>query len=179
MEMTLCPSKYMLRICILISLLFFLGCTEEVEQPAVRKPAAKPVSKAKPDAKATVAEEKMTPEEAFVYSPIGQRDPFESLLKKEQEGRKAEEPKTPLEKFNLGQFRIQAILIGKGAPRAMVSAPDGKNYILKPGLKIGKNNGVIKEITKTAIVVEESTFDLAGNLIKGLQSITVTTNEEN
>jgi len=55
----------------------------------------------------------------------------------------------------------------------MVSAPDGKNFILKPGLKIGKNNGVIKDINKSGIVVEESTMDLAGNPIKGLQSLTI------
>lgn len=113
------------------------------------------------------------PREVFSYSSIGQRDPFVSLLKKEADSKQADIPKTPLEKFDLGQFRVQAILIGKGAPRAMVSAPDGKNYILKPGLKIGKNNGMITEINKNSIIIEESTIDLAGNRVKGFQSLTI------
>ena len=160
-----------LKIFVVCLLLTIFGCGYEpvtsVPQAASQK--VRP-EKAQPTAAVSVEDE---PKELFTYNSIGQRDPFESLLRKEEESRQASSPKTPLEKFELGQFRIQAILIGKGAPRAMVSAPDGKNFILKPGLKIGKNNGVIKDINKSGIVVEESTMDLAGNPIKGLQSLTI------
>ncbi len=159
------------RILVACLLLTLVGCNDEpvVKAPVKRVKKVQP-TRAQPEKK---KESKDDPEDVYSYSPIGQRDPFVSLLRKEKESRKSKIPKTPLEKFDLGQFRVQAILIGKGAPRAMVSAPDGKNYILKPGLKIGKNNGVIRDITKTAILVEESTYDMAGNLIKGMQSLTI------
>ena len=168
--------KSLANICVVGTLVVLASCgdgpTVAPARPiAAKGKAEKGISKQQ--------DEKVAKDEIFVYSSIGQRDPFESLLQKEKNAREAKGPKTPLEKFDLGQFRIQAILIGKGAPRAMVSAPDGKNYILNPGLKIGKNNGVIKEITQNAVVVEESSFDLAGNLIKGLQSITVSNNDKN
>jgi type IV pilus assembly protein PilP len=152
-------------------LLIIFGCSEE-SAPVVTKPTAQKV----PTEKATVAAVKSVKEdsaEVFVYNSIGRRDPFESLLKEEAEARESSVPRTPLEKFDLGQFRVQAILVGKGAPRAMVSAPDGKNYILKPGLKIGKNNGLIKDITRSAIIVEESTVDLTGKLTMGIQYLSI------
>ncbi len=161
-----------LRLLVLCLLLTVSGCGEE-PATSVPKSTSKKVRPA-PDKVDKVESKKEEPVDDFIYSPIGQRDPFESLLLKEKKARKAGEPKTPLEKFDLGQFRIQAILIGKGVPRAMVSAPDGKNYILKPGLKIGKNSGVIKDITKTSIVIEESSLGPDGSLLRGLQSIAIT-----
>lgn len=168
--------EYLFLFYALFVLFLLAGCGEEPVKRAPR-PAAKTIKAVKPEvAETSIKKEPI--EEPFIYSPIGQRDPFASLLVKEQVSRETNIPKTPLEKFDLGQFRIQATLIGKGVPRAMVSAPDGKNYILKPGLKIGKNNGVIKSITETAVIVEETSFDLAGNITRGLQSITIPQNEK-
>jgi len=161
----------MRRLIILLCLLLLAGCTEEPVAPA----PAKKNQKVRP-AVTTPQLEKVSEEKAvekFAYSPIGQRDPFESLLRKEEQARKVKVPLTPLEKFDLGQFRMIALLIGKGQPRAMVSAPDGKNYILKPGLKIGKNNGIIIDITTSAVIVEEQTHDLAGQLVKSRQTISM------
>ncbi len=160
-----------LKLLVVCLLLAIFGCSDD---PGASSPKAAPqkVRNKKSEPAVTVAPVAENTEK-FSYSPVGQRDPFDSLLRKEAEARQEKAPKTPLEKFDLGQFRVQAILIGKGVPRAMASAPDGKNYILKPGLKIGKNNGVITDINKSAIVVEESTIDLAGNLIKAIQSLTI------
>ncbi|WP_020676416.1 pilus assembly protein PilP [Geopsychrobacter electrodiphilus] len=169
--------KMVAKIFIFCLLLTLWGCGED-PAPVTKQPAPQKVSSARASAPA----EKVVKEDStndFVYSPIGQRDPFESLLKKEADAREASVPRTPLEKFDLGQFRIQAILVGKGAPRAMVSAPDGKNYILKPGLKIGKNNGVIIDINKSEIIVEESTIDLTGKPIKGRQFLTIPEKKNN
>lgn len=158
--------------CFVVGLLLFVAGCSDTPSSVEPRTSARKVRPAK-SVTSQVKQEVKEVKDLFVYSTVGQRDPFESLLKKEVESREVKIPKTPLEKFDLGQFRVQAILIGKGAPRAMVSAPDGKNYILRPGLKIGKNNGVIKDITKAAILVEESTIDLAGTLVKGVQSMTI------
>jgi len=84
----------------------------------------------------------------FSYNPVGKRDPFEPLITKTKplSKGKIEKAKGPLEKFELGQFRLLAMLLVKGTPRAMVKAPDGKSYIVKPGDKIGKLDGVIVNI---------------------------------
>lgn len=94
----------------------------------------------------------------FVYSPAGRRDPFAPLIQQiRKKNSKPEKVKGPLEKYELSQFRLMAMLIIQGTPRAMVKAPDGKSYTVKPGDLIGANNGVVVRIeTKTSIFDEAS-----------------------
>jgi hypothetical protein len=87
----------------------------------------------------------------FTYNPIGHRDPFTPLVNKIfKTGTRPKRDLGPLEKFQLSQFRLMAMLIIKGTPRAMVKAPDGKSYTVKPGDLIGQRGGVVTKIeTKT------------------------------
>ena len=55
----------------------------------------------------------------------------------------------------------------------MVSAPDGKSYILKKGVMVGRNEGVVVEITPEAVQVEERYYDFSGEIRKSVQSIHV------
>lgn len=92
----------------------------------------------------------------FAYNPVGKRDPFQPLITQlAPAGEKPEKARGPLEKFELGQFRLTAMLLVKGSPRAMVKAPDGKSYIVKPGDKIGKLDGEIVKI-ETKVVDQAS-----------------------
>jgi len=94
---------------------------------------------------------------AFTYNPIGLRDPFVPLV---QEVRKSiKKPKKdlgPLEKFQLNQFRLMAMLIIKGTPMAMVKAPDGKSYTVKPGDNIGSNEGIVKRIETKVMGIDQA-----------------------
>ncbi len=106
----------------------------------------------------------------YVYDPAGKRDPFQSLL----EIRKPvvpDEPQTPLQKFDLDQLRLVGTIVGMKEPRAMVSAPDGKSYIVKIGTKIGKNNGVVVKILNDRIEIKESFYDFTGEVRTGIQTI--------
>jgi len=44
----------------------------------------------------------------------------------------------------------------------MVEDKAGYGYIIKKGMLIGKNNGIIKEINGTSVVIDEKTGDAAG-----------------
>lgn len=95
----------------------------------------------------------------FAYSPKGRRDPFKPLIQKQAQTVKksngrAEKLKGPLEKFELGQYRLIALLVVKGVPRAMVKAPDGKSYTVKVGEYIGLNGGRVKNIETKVIDVD-------------------------
>lgn len=109
---------------------------------------------------------------AFVYDPAGRRDPFESLVVlKKTPGAALDMPKTPLQGYELGQLRLIGVIIGKGQPRAMVVAPDGKSYILTKGIRVGKNEGVVKDITSEAVKIEEQYFEFTGEVRKSIQLI--------
>ena len=99
--------------------------------------------------------------DGFTYSSKGRRDPFKPLVQKEpstaqKDNERPAKIKGPLEKFELSQFRLIAILVVKGAPRAMVKAPDGKSYTLKVGEYIGMNDGIVRKIETKVIEIDDN-----------------------
>ncbi|MCF6266653.1 MAG: pilus assembly protein PilP [Desulfuromusa sp.] len=98
----------------------------------------------------------------FAYSPKGRRDPFKPLIQEKKKViatkivRKERKIKGPLEKFELGQYRLIALMVVKGIPRAMVKAPDGKSYTVKVGEYIGMNDGIVKRIETKIIAVDKN-----------------------
>ncbi len=154
-----------------------VGCSEDPssspppqQQTVVKTPPATQV--APPEAE--VAKEKEAP---FVYVSEGRRDPFVPLTTIRRPIENAGEPATPLERYDLTQFRLIGIVIGRGEPKAMVVAPDGKSYMLSKGVKIGKNNGVIIEMNSEVIRVLEKYYDFSGNIIENIQEISVPNRE--
>jgi type IV pilus assembly protein PilP len=162
-------------VCLIFGVFVFaglLGCSEETATTAqpqtakVRKPPAKQV----PAPEAKEEEEK---EAEFVYVTDGRRDPFVPLSRIRRPVESSDEPETPLQSYDLSQFRLAGVIVGKGASKAMVIAPDGKSYILSEGVKIGKNSGVVITISSESVLVEEKYFDFSGNVIENIQEISV------
>lgn len=145
------------------------GCDEKKPAGQPAAPAAKAPASQAP---APVVQVEAPPEPKFVYQVEGRRDPFLPLLALAGKSENLEFA-NPLEAFDLVQYQIKGVIIGFGEPRAMVIAPDGKSYILKKGLRIGKSNGVILEISREKILVEERYQDLTGMTHKNIQEIKV------
>ena len=135
------------------------------------KPPAQSVA---PPQEAAV-EKEMQEEEEFVYVSEGRRDPFLPLtmIKKPVVKVVDKEPQTPLQSYDVAQFKLIGVIVGMGDPKAMVVAPDGKSYVLAKGIKIGKNNGVIVDITSESVSIQETYYDFSGNVIENIQEITV------
>lgn len=104
---------------------------------------------------------KLTESDSFAYSPKGRRDPFKPLVQEKKNvaekviGRPVR-AKGPLEKFELSQYRLVALMVVKGIPRAMVKAPDGKSYTVKVGEYIGMNDGFVKNIETKIVGIDEN-----------------------
>ena len=98
--------------------------------------------------------------EDFSYGPKGRRDPFKPLVQKKKFAAKvkgrSDKVKGPLEKFELSQYRLIAIMVVKGVPRAMIKAPDGKSYTVKIGQYIGMNDGIVKNIETKIAGIDKS-----------------------
>lgn len=151
-------------------ILLLAGCTEEKPRPVSSPPKKVKVSPPNPVETSALAEEVLEPEPpVYRYDPDG-RDPFESLLTI----KKPVAPEgmlTPLQKFDIGQLRLIGVIIGKGDPRAMVVAPDGKSYILKKGVKVGKNDGTVIELNQDVVRVQERYVDFSGEIRTVIQEI--------
>ena len=97
----------------------------------------------------------------FTYNPGGRRDPFAPLIRRDeptgaiQTTRRPEALRGPLERYELRQLRLIAVLVVRGDPRAMVAAPDGKSYTVKIDDYVGINGGKVKNIQTRTMGVDE------------------------
>jgi len=111
-------------------------------------------------------EEKPVEVLGYVYTPIGKRDPFKSyfaMMLPEKGTRQG--PIGPLQKFEIGQLSLVAIIWGISNPRAMVETPDKKGYIIKRGTLVGRNWGKVTEIKRDQVVVSEEYRGVDGRRI--------------
>ncbi len=148
-----------------------LGCGEEAPRRVADTAAQKPAEKkaAGPEGENAGAEKKEAEEAegerlTYSYNPIGKRDPFRSFITKDSvaiENR----PETPLQKYEIDQFRLVAVIWGIDDPVAMVEDPEGMGHFLRKGTLIGKNWGKVVRISPTEVIVAEEYRDFEGKLI--------------
>jgi type IV pilus assembly protein PilP len=109
--------------------------------------------------------EKKEPEkkpEEFVYNPAGKPDPFKPFIELEQKGRVSSAHLTPLQKYDISQLKLVAIITGGQGSIALVEDAQGKGYFLRKGTLIGRNDGKVKQILKDRVVIEEVYQDIFG-----------------
>jgi len=149
--------------------LILWGCGGEAPKPAKvpmppmakKAPIVTPAKKPFPLTVELKAE--FPPLEKYTYNPRGKPDPFRPLIvekteiapKKVAEKAMVEAGATPLERMDLGQFKLVAIIWDIRDPKAMVEDKGGNGYILSKGTAIGKNHGRVTDITPEAVVVAE------------------------
>jgi type IV pilus assembly protein PilP len=94
------------------------------------------------------------------YDPIGRRDPFRPPRAGSQTP--LGEPRTPLQRYEIGQLRLVAIIYETRDPRAVVEDDQGLGYIVRVGTPIGPNGGEVRAIERGRVIVEESSVDFYG-----------------
>lgn len=111
------------------------------------------------------------------YNARGKIDPFKSLMQEKAEESAAivdKGPKrilTPLEKIDLSQIRLVAVIILKNRKIAMVEEANGKGYEIGIGTYIGKNQGSVSEIRDDRIIVKEIIRDHKGRQKEKVQEL--------
>jgi len=124
-----------------------------------------------------VSEQKSDVQKKEHYDSKGKIDPFKPLIQdKPEESRPVvdEGPKrilTPLEKIELSQIRLVAVIIMKNKRIAMVEEASGKGYEVGIGTYIGKNRGKVSEIKDSSIVIKELVKDYKGRPKEQVQEI--------
>jgi len=98
--------------------------------------------------------------EDFFYDPVGRRDPFRPP---QARAIAAVGPdRSPLQRYELGQLKLVAVIYDTNAPRALVEDEAGLGYIIKVGTEIGVNGGVVRAIDRGRVLVEEESVDFFG-----------------
>jgi type IV pilus assembly protein PilP len=97
----------------------------------------------------------------YAYDPTNKRDPFRSFVL-DQKQRMANHERGPLEQFDLSQLSVVAVVWGTARPRALVTDPSGRGYVVQEGTPIGKNDGEVIRIGDTTVLVKETYVDYLG-----------------
>ena len=95
------------------------------------------------------------------YDPAGRRDPFAPVLSQLVPGQ-VDPTLPPLQRVNLTDMNLIAIIWGAYGYTAMVQTPDGNGYSVRKGTRIGPNSGVVSAVTEKGIIVQERFTDVYG-----------------
>jgi type IV pilus assembly protein PilP len=118
------------------------------------------------------------------YDAQGKIDPFLPLLQEKTEAHQSvvdDTPQrilTPLEKIELAQLRLVAVIIMENKKIAMVEESTGKGYEVTIGTFIGKNQGKVTEINDNSIMVTELVKDFKGKFKEQIQEIKLHKNDD-
>ncbi len=158
----------MLRL-LLLTFLVLPGCDmlfgEDEEGGSVATPSRTKAKAPKAgDAQFARLKAAIASQEDYVYNPIGKRDPYRSFLSL---GGKIEDetPRTPLQRYELDEYRLVGIIWGIDRPRALVEDPERVGHVMEIGTYIGKNWGKVTQITSTEVVVTEEYQTIDGELV--------------
>jgi len=97
----------------------------------------------------------------YGYDATNKRDPFRSFVLDEAL-RLTKHERGPLEQFDLSQLSVVAVVWGTQRPRALVTDPSGRGYVVQEGTTIGKNDGQVIRIGDTTMLVRETYVDYLG-----------------
>ena len=101
----------------------------------------------------------------FSYNPAGKTDPFKPFIQLTPVKEAARTvPLTPLQKYDISQLKLVAILSTPEGNIALVEDATGKGYFVKKGTWVGKNDGKVTKILKDRVIVEEVYQDILGKL---------------
>lgn len=148
---------------LLIVILFLIGGCGGSTPPSLPQ-KDKPSLPAKKEAVKVVekkeVEKKEEPE--YTYNPSGKPDPFKPFLQLTPVREASRVPQTPLQKYEISQLKLVAIISSPEGNIAMVEDSAGKGYFLKKGTLIGKNDGKVTKILKDKVIIEEVYLDVFG-----------------
>jgi len=176
MTRKLSKNKYMLVLLagFIAAMLCAQGCkkNEPVPVPAPVPPAAQKQS-LKPVQKPISSSFKLNSPPVNQFDFSTKKDPFKpyAIIKKapvlsSEKLRNNQRLALPIHSFDVSQFKLIGVITGGKESQAMVTDPNGKGYVLKVGMTIGKNDGRIMSIANNGVNVLEQFKDDKGRLRK-------------
>jgi type IV pilus assembly protein PilP len=161
-------SKIILLAISAVFLFLLSGCGGGTAPPPPLPKAKKPVAEPKKAEAVQVAQKVETKEVAkkeepeFSYNPAGKADPFKPFIQLAPEKLRKSAFLTPLQKYDISQLKLVAIITIPEGNVALVEDQQGKGYFLKRGTAIGRRDGKVKAILKDRVIIEEAFSDVFG-----------------
>lgn len=176
-QLLISNAIYWVSVSLSVSVLSVTGCGNK-EQPATPPPVAVQTPPVKPNVavqkNVSSAQKQATASSAgsqFDFS--NKKDPFKpdiavklSSAPQAGDSKKINISGLPIHSFDVSQFRLIGIVTGSKENQAMVVDPNGKGYVIKAGMTIGKNDGRVITINSSGVDIVEQFRDDNGRLRK-------------
>jgi len=154
--------------------LLMLGCDKKPEPTTATSPATATADlQAKPVLKPVSSALKVTPAPVNQFDFSAKKDPFKPFVAVKLEAAPTKESlernaraALPIHSFDISQFKLIGVVVGGKESFAQVIDPNGKGYILKKGMAIGKNDGKVVSISNNGVDVLEQFKDDNGRVRK-------------
>lgn len=105
---------------------------------------------------ARIAKDKSLDDDEYGYNPNNKRDPFQSFLLSGSSSPLVDNiPRTPLQKYEVGQYILTGIIWGIDRPRALVEDPSGDGHVVEIGTYIGTKWGKVETIEEGVVTITE------------------------
>lgn len=153
---------------VLVIFLFFLTGCGKGSPPTILPQKEKTPAVTKKETESVKVEEKKETldkkeEIEYIYNPIGKPDPFKPFIQMTSNKEYSRNtPLSPLQKYEISQLKLVAIIVAPEGNIAMVEDLLGKGFFIKKGTAIGKNDGKVKKILMDKVIVEEEYEDSLG-----------------
>lgn len=168
-------SCIVVRSFVLMTVAFLmLGCDKKPEPTTATSPAPTTADlQAKPVLKPVSTALKVTPAPVNQFDFSGKKDPFKPFVAVKLEAAPTKESlernaraALPIHSFDISQFKLIGVVMGGKENFAQVIDPNGKGYILKKGMAIGKNDGKVVSISNKGVDILEQFKDDNGRVRK-------------
>ncbi len=139
--------------------LIFSGCTGKKEAASVSSlstPKPSKIQNLKPVT--TKVEEQKTE-----YTVQGVRDPFQPYEIIRLDDRSKMTTADILQNITLGQVSLVGVILDKD-PKALVQDASNTGYIIKEGMHIGENSGIVTKISSNGVTIKQHFKDYMGKV---------------
>ncbi len=139
--------------------LVFSGCSGKKDTTSADSLlSAKPKSVQQMKPVTTQAQEPKTE-----YTVQGVRDPFQpyEIIKLDDQSRMT--AADILQNITLGQISLVGVILDND-PRALVQDASNTGYIIKEGMHIGENSGIVTKISSNGVTIKQHFKDYMGNV---------------
>lgn len=140
-----------------------LGCGDDETPVESSAPAVPATPKPAPQPRAAALDAGTTPADDLVvrrFRPA--RDPFRSVT--EVRRRASAALIHPLQQYSVQQLQLLGIIWGIADPKALLKAPDGREYVIGVGTPVGTGDGKVVAILQDRVVIVERYYDYRGQL---------------
>jgi len=167
------------------TLLILNSCSENADESAQLQP--KPPESIKKDSGAEKQKKDQSPpiaQDVYVYNPNGKVDPFVPIMSDSLEDESPQKnagdkkvapevPMTPLQKLDVNDFVLVAVLSTPKGLCALLEDPAMNGFIIKEGMQIGRKAGVIRKILSSSVLIEEQNVEVQGSSEKKIITLTL------